>query len=181
VVVVYPREHYPVAVTPALILLAVQAWGLYGPRRMTWRVASLVALVLLCCMDWTRVRLLGRTFSAQRSIESAVRCAVQVDQTLPDEGAGVVSPVYIGMANVLGYLPHKRVGMDRWGDFDVWPDVEDWVRQKRPVLVELSDWKLGQMNVTPAEADQFMQKEMGYTRHSCGVGVEFKVYTKERP
>jgi len=179
IIVVYPRDHYPVPVTAVLVLFAVQAWDLCGPRRITWPVAAAVGVVLLgfAGLGWTRLN--ARPFPEQRSMQAGVECAMEVDRMLPGGGAAANAQVYLPLPYVARYLQHAPQGAPL-EQVSSWPQLQGWVRENRPVLVGIDGWTETQMQVTPADADRFLQGEMGYVPHTCAAAPDWKVYTPDR-
>jgi hypothetical protein len=172
ILLVYPREHYPMTVAPALLLLLVQAFELHGPRRFTWPLLLATGLVLLGFAQLTRIRLAHEPFVGQRYIVAGMRCAVDVDAA-----TGNATPdVYDALPEIETYVTHRRVNVPA-DQVATWPQFSAWASQVHPAWIAREYNMSERLHVPRAALDGFLEHDLGYTPHACARETGIVIYS----
>jgi hypothetical protein len=176
ILLIYPREHYPMIVLPALVLYTVQ---LLQVER--WRRPSTAwVLVVGCALIW----LLNIGLDAHgvevvqddRSNLSRVRCLYAIDQSTSS-----ANPAVFDAAGTLDvYFPHTRVSVYP-AALPTWAQFQAWATHTQPAWISTDAALAKQYALTPNQLDDYLRNDLGYHPHPCPFAAQLTVYTGPAP
>jgi hypothetical protein len=179
-ILIYPRHHYAVIITPSLLLLALQMvsttqqikW-IKSPS-VSWFLIPLAFAVMFIANIGRRALQKGPA-SSESSNVLVIHCLRNLERS--DGGDNPVMFDPLGMPNV--YLRSPRIHV---ADYDI-PDAigfESWVARTRPGWVVIIPSVAKEYRVPSASIDQFFKSDLGYTSHFCPQLAGMTIYVSHK-
>jgi hypothetical protein len=175
ILLIYPREHYLVSMTPSLLLFAVY---LIEPQR--WfaptvaRVAAFAAVFLLF-VSLTYVRLQHEPFGSQRRHVIELRCVQQADFAAAPSHTLVFDTAH-GMAPYMHQFRYPVYPEELNG----WEGFKTWAVTNHPAWIAMHPQTERLYKITPAQMVEFAQ-QIGYKAQPCATDPTFLIFTNPEP